>query len=381
MTASRAIAPLPDLPTPVCYHGGAFFDAIGDEFDALGRSTHVISADVLDAWFPPAPSVMQALTEHLPWLIRTSPPTQSAGLVRTIARVQGVPEECILAGGGSSDLIFLALTHWLDRRSRVLILDPMYGEYQHVLGHVVGCRIDRLPLARADGYALDPAQLLERIEAGRYDLVIMVNPNSPTGRHVPRAVMERVVARASRVSPIWIDETYVEYAGANESLERFAAAHARVIVCKSMSKVYGLSGVRVGYLCASRATIDALMPFNPPWAVGLLGQVAAVHALSDQAYYREQWAVTRGMRDTLAAGLRRCGFDVVPGIANFLLCHLPLDGPDAATVVARARRRNLFLRDASPMGTALGAHAIRIAVKDSATNGRMLDILAEVLRE
>ena len=381
MTASRSMDTLSDVAAPVCYHGGASFDAIGDEFDALARSAQVISADVLDAWFPPAPGVMQAIMEHLPWLIRTSPPTQSAGLVRTIARVQNVPEECILAGGGSSDLIFLALTHWLDRRSRVLILDPMYGEYQHVLEHVVGCRVDRMPLARADGYVLDPALLLQRIEAGRYDLVIVVNPNSPTGRHVPRAVMEHIVARASRVSPVWIDETYIEYAGDGESLERFAVANDGVIVCKSMSKVYGLSGLRVGYLCASLSTIDSLMPYNPPWAVGLIGQVAAVHALNDQAYYREQWAVTRGMRDTLAAGLRRCGFDVVPGIANFLLCHLPCGGPDAADVVTRARQRNLFLRDAGPMGTSLGSHAIRVAVKDSATNGRMLDILADILRE
>ena len=231
-----------------------------------------------------------------------------------------------------------------------------------------------------DLLGLDPAEFVARIESGRYDLVIMVNPNSPTGRHVPRAIMERVVARASRVSPIWIDETYVEYAGAGESLEHLAASHDRVIVCKSMSKVYGLSGVRVGYLCASPATIDSLMPFNPPWAVGLVGQVAAVHALTDQPYYREQWAVTRGMRDALAAGLRRCGLDVVPGIANFLLCHLPVEGPGAATVVARARRRDLFLRDASPMGTSLGTHAIRIAVKDAGTNGRMLDILADVLK-
>ena len=71
----------------------------------------------------------------------------------------------------------------------------------------------------------------------------------------------------------------------------------------------------------------------------------------------------------------------MPGIANFLLCHLPLEGPDAGTVVASARRRNLFLRDAGPMGTLLGSHAIRIAVKDAATNGRMLDILADVLRK
>lgn len=372
--------PVPFAGTPACYHGGAFFEAIGEEFDSLARSKTVISADVLDAWFPPSPSVMQAIEAHLPWLIRTSPPTSCAGLVRTIARVQGVDTESILPGGGSSDLIFLALTRWLDRDSRVLILDPMYGEYSHVLEQVIGCRVDRLLLSRDEGYTLNVARLVERLRSARYDLVILVNPNSPTGRHVPRAVLEHAIADVSRSTRVWVDETYVEYAGPDESLERFASTHEGVVVCKSMSKVYGLSGLRVGYLCASPSAINALRAYSPPWAVGLVGQVAAVHALTDQSYYREQWAVTRGLRDALAAGLRRCGMDVVPGIANFLLCHLPVDGPDAATVAARAREHGLFVRDVGPMGSALGSHAIRVAVKDAGTNGRMLGILDRVLR-
>ncbi len=371
--------PVPFVGAPACYHGGAFFEAIGDEFDSLDRSKVIISADVLDAWFPPSPRVMQAIEAHLPWLVRTSPPTSCAGLIRTIARVQGVDAECILPGGGSSDLIFLALTRWLHRDSRVLILDPMYGEYSYVLEQVIGCRVNRLLLSRDEGYTLNVARLAERVHAMRYDLVILVNPNSPTGRHVPRAALEQMLADVSRSTRVWVDETYVEYAGADESLERFASSHEGVMVCKSMSKVYGLSGLRVGYLCAAPSTINPLKPYCPPWAVGLVGQVAAVHALNDQSYYREQWAVTRGLRDALAAGLRRCGMDVVPGIANFLLCHLPADGPDAATVVARARTHGLFVRDAGPMGSALGSHAIRVAVKDAETNGRMLCILERVL--
>ena len=255
----------------------------------------------------------------------------------------------------------------------------MYGEYSHVLEQVIGCRVDRLRLSRDEGYTLNVARLAERIRSARYDLVILVNPNSPTGRHVPRAALEQTIVEVSRTTRVWVDETYVEYAGADESLEHFASTHENVVVCKSMSKVYGLSGLRVGYLCASPATINALRPYSPPWAVGLIGQVAAVYALNDQAYYREQWAVTRGLRDALAAGLRRCGMDVVPGIANFVLCLLPAEGPDAATVVRRAREHDLFIRDVGPMGSALGSHAIRVAVKDAETNGRILNILARVV--
>ena len=71
------------------YHGGAFFDAIGREFDSLERINDVISADVLDAWFPPSPAVIDVLQEHLSWAIRTSPPTESEGLVKRIARARG----------------------------------------------------------------------------------------------------------------------------------------------------------------------------------------------------------------------------------------------------------------------------------------------------
>jgi hypothetical protein len=160
-----------------CYHGGKFFEAVGDEFQTLERLDSVINADVLDAWFPPSPRAVAAIEQHLPQILRTSPPTGCEGLIRTIARVRGVRPECILPGAGSSDLIFMALRHWLTASSRVLILDPSYGEYAHVLEHVVGCRVERLPLPRGEQYRLDPGRL-ELSLAGEYDLVVVVNPNS-----------------------------------------------------------------------------------------------------------------------------------------------------------------------------------------------------------
>ena len=94
-------------PAP-CFHGGAFFAAIGDEFDALDRRHAIVNADVLDAWFPPAPNVTATLSAHLPWLLQTSPPTGCEGLVRAIARARGVAPASVLSGAGSSALIFLA---------------------------------------------------------------------------------------------------------------------------------------------------------------------------------------------------------------------------------------------------------------------------------
>jgi histidinol-phosphate/aromatic aminotransferase/cobyric acid decarboxylase-like protein/GNAT superfamily N-acetyltransferase len=360
-------------PAP-CFHGGAFFSAIGEKFDHLERSHHIINADVLDAWFPPAPGVLAALHEHLPWLLRTSPPTGCDGLVETIAHARGVAPANILPGAGSSDLIFRALRHWLTPKSHALILDPTYGEYAHVLEKVVGCTVDRLTLSREDGYAVDSARLAAALNDG-YDLVVLVNPNSPTGRHLPRAELECLLRRLPPRTRVWVDETYVEYAGPGESLEPFAAQSENVIVCKSMSKVYALSGVRAAYLCAGPHQLEALRAITPPWAVSLPAQVAAVRALEDPAYYAARYTETAMLRESLAAGLRAFGWDVLPGIANFLLCHLPASGPDAETVLQRARPHGLFVRNAATMSPRLGSRTLRLAVKDAATNQRMLEIL------
>ncbi len=363
-----------------CYHGGAFFTAIGERFDTLSRRRHVINADVLDAWFDPSPKVQSALRQHLPWLLRTSPPTNAEGLVRTIADVRGVDPSSVIPGAGSSDLIYLAMPRWLSRASRVLILDPMYGEYAHVLEHVIGCRVDRLTLHRREGYTVNPDRLKARLQRG-YELVVVVNPNRPTGKYLPAESLQDVLAAAPMGTRFWIDETYLEYAETGKSLERFAAAGDNTIVCKSMSKAYALSGARAAYLCGPRRLIDELRPLSPPWAVSLPGQVAAVMALQDPEYYRSCYRRTRELRAQLKRGLREdCGLDVVDGVANFLLCHLPEGGPTAARVTAACRRRDLFIRDVSSMGLALGTRALRVAVKDGATNQRIVAILSDVLR-
>jgi histidinol-phosphate/aromatic aminotransferase/cobyric acid decarboxylase-like protein/GNAT superfamily N-acetyltransferase len=361
-------------PAP-CFHGGRSFEAIGEGFKTLDRRHEVINADVLDAWFPPAPGVVETLRDHLPWLLATSPPTDCGGLTSAIARARGVEPANVLVGAGSSDLIFRAFLRWLTPRSRPLILDPTYGEYAHVLERVVGCRVDRFPLHR---YDVDLDRLGRAIEP-EHDLVVLVNPNSPTGRHVGRADLEAFLRRHARPGlRFWVDETYADYAGPGASLEAFAARSEGVIVCKSMSKAYALSGARVAYLCAGAHQLEALRAVTPPWVVGLPAQVAAVRALEDPAYYAARHAETAALRDHLAAGLAGLGWDVIPGVANFLLGHLPEDGPDAPTLVEACRTRGLFLRDAAAMGLAPGLDAVRVAVKDGATNARMLAILAEV---
>jgi len=358
-----------------CFHGGAFFGAIGEDFSALERRHSIINADVLDAWFPPAPAVIEALREHLPWLMRTSPPTACEGLIAAISAARGIPEACVLPGAGSSDLIFLAFPRWLRSRSRAVLLDPTYGEYAHVLEKVIGCKVERFSLERADRYTVDLGRLAESVASGP-DLVVLVNPNSPTGRGLTASEVEVLLAAAPPRTRFWIDETYIDYTG--ESVERLVSRHENLIVCKSMSKAYALSGMRVAYLAAGPQHLEELRAFTPPWVVGLPSQVAAVKALESASYYVHRWKQTASLRNSLAGGLKGLGWEVIPGSANFLLSHLPEDGPTAREVVTLCRQQGLFLRDAAAMGSRLGDRAVRVAVKDATTNRKMVKILADI---
>jgi histidinol-phosphate/aromatic aminotransferase/cobyric acid decarboxylase-like protein/ribosomal protein S18 acetylase RimI-like enzyme len=371
-------------PDVRCFHGGAAFEAIGDTFQTLERRFDVVNADVLDASFPPAPRVISTLHEHLPWLLQTSPPTEGAGLVKTIAEVRGVPEDSVVIGAGSSSLMFLALRQWLSPESRVLLPDPTYAEYAHVLSEVIGCQVDRLVLSRAEDYRINVDTLRARLhlaieEGAPYDLVVIVNPNNPTGGFIPRPRMEAMLSDVD--TRFWIDEAYIDYLGPGQTLEPFAAMSSNAIVCKSLSKCYALSGVRVAYLCGPLELMQTLRRLTPPWSVGLPAQVAAVEALKSGDYYDNCYREMAKLRDGLVCQIRERlpHIEVSPGAANWVLCYLPADGPDAAEVRTRCRERNVFVRNAASISSLFGTHTLRIAVKDSVSNKRIVDALAAAM--
>lgn len=357
-----------------CEHGGAFFSAIGTDFRTLDRRHEVVAADVLDAWFPPAPGVRAVLSQDPGWAARTSPPTGAEGLLAEIARVRGLPVESLVVGAGSSDLIFRAFGRWLTPGSRVLLLDPGYGEYAHVTERVIGCQVDRLRLSPEDDWFLDPARLAEATRGGRYDLVVVVNPNNPTGRHAPADALRAVIEASPARTRWWIDEAYLGYVDPADSLAGLATVDPRVVVCTSLSKMYALSGMRAAYLVAAPDTAGELRRWTPPWPVSLPAQLAAVTALRDPAYYAERWARTAVLRRSLSGGLAELdGFaSVHEGVANFLTVTLPPDGPSAARLVRECRRHDVYLRDLSPMSPVYEGRTFRVAVRDTAENARIV---------
>jgi len=363
-----------------CFHGGVSIGVIGSEFDKFTERKKVINADVLDAWFLPSPKVIKALDQDFPWQIQTSPPADCKGLIKTIARMRNIDQKCILPGAGSSSLIFLALCRWLNSNSKVLILDPIYGEYTHIVEKVLNCKVDRFILSKDQDYKIDPESFKKKLANSAYDIVIIVNPNSPTGQYIPKLELESILNSVPSNTLVWIDETYIEYVGSNQSLENFATEKQNIVICKSMSKVYALSGLRIAYLCATHKLIRDLKIFSPPWAVSFPAQVAAIAALGDPSYYKERYKETHDLRDKLYEQLNNLeGIHVTRGVANFLLCHFSENSYDLTTFLNQCQKHGLFLRGLNGMGTLIGKQAFRIAVKNQKTNKQMVKIIKTVL--
>ena len=356
------------------YHGGKSFEAIGEDFQRLNTAGSVINADVLDAWFDPSPRVLEKIRSFLPFLVRTSPPVYAAGLVAAIARTRGLPEDCILTGGGSSDLIFTCLPHLLGGSRKAMILDPMYGEYRHVLEIVMGAEVIPFELHKQENFSIGADGLIARVLASRPDLIVLVNPNSPTGRHWPRAEVLRFLDGIPGSIGVVIDETYIEYAGHMESIETEACKRPNVVVLKSMSKVYALSGMRVGYLAGAPCTVRLLAKWIPPWAVSLPAQVAAVEALSDAPYYEERYRETHVLRRDFICNLQRNPLiKVYPSTANFVLVETQ---SSAQRIIERMRESNVFVRNCDSMGLHFADRFLRIAVKRRPENARIAEVLA-----
>lgn len=361
----------------MAFHGGAFFDAIGAGFEALDRHVGVISADVLDAWYDPSPRVIEQVRGHLPFLLRTSPPISASGLVAAIARDRDVDPDWILPGAGSSDLIFRCLPRLIAPGAKVLLLDPMYSEYRHVCRTVIGAKVIEFRLREKDGFAADPAALLETAIGAAPDWVILVNPNSPTGHHIPRREVITLLEALPRQTRLVVDEAYVDYVGEGEALP----PHPRLVVIKTLSKTLALSGARVAYLMAEPDAVRELALISPPWGVSLVAQVAAVAALGDRCYYREQYGETHRLRaEIIAEAACLQGVRALDTELNFYLLQLTDPALSATTLVADLRRRNIFVRNCDTFSAAFGDRYLRIAVKCREQNRRIVAALGEAIQ-
>ena len=362
------------------YHGGDFFQGIGEDFLTLEKSEQVINADVLDAWFDPSPKALEKIKEHLPFLIRTSPPNYSEGLVQTISNIRSIPIENIVTGGGSSDLIFTFFPRAVKNGDKVIILDPMYGEYQHILENIIEANVIRFLLKKENNFVINTDSFIETINREMPKMVVIVNPNSPTGQYLPREDILKILKSIPHEITFVVDETYIEYVDKDSSMEKDVLDFDNLVIIKSMSKVYALSGARAAYLVANKERVEEIGNFIPPWAVSLIAQVAAVEALKDEKYYNGKYQETCQLRDEMIEELSKINsIKIYPSVANFFLIELLDEELEAEEIVKNLQKQMIYVRNTESMSNQFSNKFIRIAVKNKESNQKVSKELLRIL--
>ena len=272
----------------------------------------VIKLNTNENPYPPSPRVFDAIRNIGADALRRYPSPMAEDFRAVAARVHGVSPECILAGNGSDDILQIALRTYCGAGDVLASPDPTYSLYP-VLAELADVTFVTVPWK--PGWALPSDALL----ATGPRAIFFANPNAPSGTWVPP---EEVSAMASRTDAlVLIDEAYVDFAMGN--CLGLLARHQNVVIARTLSKGYGLAGLRFGYGISHPSVIEQMAKVKDSYNCDAIAIAAACAALDDQAYAREHWALVRSERERVSAELARRGFSVIPSQGNFVLATTP----------------------------------------------------------
>lgn len=292
-------------------------------------------------------------------------------LVAALADYEGQSADHILCGNGAADLIFSYCAAIKPRRA--VVLAPTFAEYEAALA-TVHCEVLHHPLQAENDFA-PTESILATITKTAPDLVMLCNPNNPTGRTFPPALLEQVLALcASQGTRLFIDECFLDLTDRGEvlSLKPFLSRNPNLFLLKAFTKSYGMAGVRLGYaLCADAALLTAMGRATQSWNVSLLAQQAGLAALKERGFLAQANAIIRTQRAALTQGLQTLGLKTIPSQTNYILFH------SAQELKNPLLARGILIRSCANY-PGLGEGWYRIAVKLPQENARLLTALKEV---
>jgi histidinol-phosphate aminotransferase len=260
-------------------------------------------------------------------------------LEQAVAAYAGVSPESVALGNGGDEIIDLAVRLFVPPGSPAIVCPPAFSMYSvSLVAH--GRRVLAVP--RRDNWALDVEGIENLAVREGARLLFVTSPGNPDGQPVPHDVIRRLLALPLVVI---LDEAYVEFGG--ESAVPLLAEHPNLVLLRTFSKWAGMAGLRLGYALACPEVIAALHGLRPPYNVNAAAAVAALATLQDPGYAASTLGALVAERERLTAVLGSLpGVKVLPGQANFLLCHL--EGRAGSKVADALAQRGVLVRSFGP---------------------------------
>ncbi|MGB5564711.1 MAG: aminotransferase class I/II-fold pyridoxal phosphate-dependent enzyme [Acidimicrobiia bacterium] len=322
-------------------------ERFGIDRDRVVRFDQNTSPDPTEWAAPFVPPVLPNLNEYPAASYR--PLRESAG------RYTGVDPEQVVPGAGVDELIILAARAFLSAGGRARGYTPTYPLYQ-IATEQQGASFEGLSRPSP--------------ESGHgADLTWICVPNNPTGDRMPDVTIERTIETSPGI--VVLDAAYAEFT--NDRWGEWIGRYDHLLVLHTLSKGFGLAGIRVGYAIGNPALIDAIDRVRPPGSISTVSNTLAIAALSDPDRMRRSVDRLIAERERLRDRLGELGFQVPPSEANFLLVHV---GQDAHTLATGLMREGLVVREFAHIPELIDH--LRFTVRSGTDNDRLINAIERI---
>jgi threonine-phosphate decarboxylase len=295
-------------------------------------------------------------------------------LKEALAHYHGLPAAHFVVANGSTELIYQLPAVLTGKRA--LIAAPSFSEYERALKRQ-HWEPHYFLLSPGDGFSLDLARLEAKLAKG-YDAFYLCNPGNPSGTLYPPHLVDQVCELCSAAKTFLVlDEAFMDFC------EESSAKHSIIeggnaLILRSMTKFFGIPGLRLGYAMANEPLCGRLDAVGVPWNVNTLALAAGTASLQDQEYHQQTILFTDHERRFLSGQL--AGFPelrVYPSRANFLLVEIA-GRMTARELAERLLPESVIIRDCATF-YGLTPHFFRIAVRTRAENERLVACLGNIL--
>jgi histidinol-phosphate aminotransferase len=324
--------------------------------------------------FGPSPRALEAMRVAVA-SVHAYPQDDCGVLRRKLASHHRLAAEQILVTAGSTAMLSLLCRALLGPGMNAVTSERTFVVYGMAV-HAAGARLLQAPM-RADRF--DPQAILDVIEPNTR-LVLVANPNNPTGTMLNAAEVEEVVAQVPEHVLVVLDEAYYEFAAhfaairgvTNSQSVDYVARGVNVVVLRSFSKAHGLAGLRIGYGLGPADLLGYCARLRDTYSVPSVAQAAALAAMEDHEHVARTAASNAEQAEKMRQELIRIGYEVPETWANFLYCRI---GRDAEDFARRLRKEGVSVR---PLGIWGAADCARVSIGTPEQNQRFLEAVRKV---
>jgi cobyric acid synthase CobQ/L-threonine-O-3-phosphate decarboxylase len=295
------------------------------------------------------------------------PDPENIRFIEAIAEHTGISKEHIVVGNGTTELLYAYMRTLTCKRA--LIVVPSYVDYARA-AEIAGLTVENLILTEKDDFNLDLGKLGALIQPE--DLVVIATPNNPTGKTVDRAELLSLIKDFPK-SNFLVDEAFLDFI---EESKTVGAEAPNILTLNSMTKFYGVPGLRIGYGLVSPSLALQVKENLPPWSVNSLAQAVGTEALKDDAYQIKTRETCRELRLEMETALQKIHqLRVYNSQANYLFVKIIGKG-DAAALADHCLNNGIMIRRCENYKGLEAAHLFfRVAVRTKRENLRLIEVL------